>query len=169
MFGLTRRKPLFPDVSNFEREVDPFFRSFWNRPSEFWDRSDAMTSPRLNVYEQDGNLVVEADVPGLKKEDLRIEMHGDHLTLRGETKHEQEKKDRNYYAKEVRYGSFERTVALPYEIAADNAKAEMKDGVLRVVLPKSEAAKKIGTRHRSKGRLTASRAVRGARLLLPPV
>jgi HSP20 family protein len=95
----------------------------------------------VNVYEEGDNTIVEAQVPGLKKEELHVEMLGDRLTLRGETKQETEKKERNYHVKELRYGSFERVVPLPYEVAAEKVKAELKEGVVKITLPKSEAAK----------------------------
>lgn len=143
MFGLIRRTP-YRELANFEREADHFFRNFFNWPRlPLWEGETEATlfEPSVNVFEEGDNVVVEAQLPGLKKEDLQLNLTGDRLTLRGETKQESEKKDRNYYRKEARYGSFERTIPLPYEVVGDKAKAELKDGVLRVSLPKSETAR----------------------------
>jgi len=142
MFSLMRRTPLFPEMGNFEREADRFFRNFWSPAPVLWEGKEKFVfEPAVNVYEEGDNTIVEAQVPGLKKEELHVEMLGDRLTLRGETKQETEKKERNYHVKELRYGSFERVVPLPYEVAADKVKAELKEGVVKITLPKSEAAK----------------------------
>ncbi|HYM11896.1 MAG TPA: Hsp20/alpha crystallin family protein [Bryobacterales bacterium] len=143
MFSLIRRTP-YSELPSFEREADRLFRNFFNWPRfPFGEDGGEATliEPSVNVFEEADNVVVEAQVPGLKKEELQLHLTGDRLTLRGETKHESEKKDRNYHTKEMRYGAFERTIPLPYEVAADKVKAELKDGVLRVTLPKSETAR----------------------------
>ncbi len=141
MLDIIRRSP-YRELSNLEREANRLFRSFLTR-APLWEESREMAviEPNINVYEDNNNLVVEAQVPGLKKEDLKLSLVGDRLTISGEIKQEAEKKDRNYHLREVRYGSFERSIPLPYEVVADKAQAELKDGVLRVTLPKSEAAK----------------------------
>lgn len=140
MFDLIRP---FRELRGFDREADRFFRNFMGR-SPWWDESGELTvaEPNINVYEDDQNVVVEAQVPGLKKEDLQLNLTSNRLTLRGETKRESEKKERNYHLREMRYGSFERSIPLPSEVASEKASAELKDGLLRVTLPKSEAAKK---------------------------
>ncbi len=148
MFNLVRRSPFreispFRELSRFEREADRFFRNFWNRAPMVWEEdTELITEPSINMFEEGDNIVVEAQVPGLKKDDLHLQITSDRLLLRGETKEESEKKDRNYHFREMRYGRFERAIPLPYEVSSDKAKAELKDGVLRVTLPKSEAARK---------------------------
>ncbi len=136
------RSPL-REMSSMERNMDRFFRNFFRR-SPWWDEGGevAVLEPNVNVYEDDSNVIVEAQVPGLKKDDLQLNVTGDRLTLRGETKYEKEKKDRNYHLQEVQYGSFERSIPLPCEVATDKAQAGLKDGLLRVTLPKTENAKK---------------------------
>jgi HSP20 family protein len=143
MFSLIRRTP-YREFANFEREADRFFRNFFNAQRlPLWEEGSEVTlfEPSVNVFEEGDNVVIEDQVPGLKKEELQLNLTSDRLTLRGETKQESEKKDRNYHRKEMRYGSFERTIPLPYEVTADKAKAELKDGLLRVILPKSETVK----------------------------
>lgn len=95
----------------------------------------------MNVSEDADNVYVEALVPGLKQENLDLSLTGDTLTIRGETRSESEQKDRNYHVKEMRAGSFQRMVTLPAEVVPDKAEADLKDGVLRVTLPKSPESK----------------------------
>lgn len=86
-------------------------------------------------------MVLRAELPGIKKEDVDLTVHDEAITLKGEFKRDETVKDEDYYFSERRYGAFERTVPLPKEIDADKAKALFKDGVLEVVLPKKEEAK----------------------------
>jgi HSP20 family protein len=98
-------------------------------------------SPRVDIVEQDGGYELVADLPGLKKEDIKIEIEDNMLTLRGEKKLEEEKKDRNYRLSERYYGEFVRTFALPENVNRDGIVAEFKDGVLTLEIPKTEKAK----------------------------
>jgi HSP20 family protein len=94
----------------------------------------------LNVFEEGDNLVVEAPLPGVKPEDVQVTVEGGTLTIRGETKEEQERKDRNYLVREHRRGSFQRTLRLPDTIDPDGAQAAFENGVLRLSFPKSKHA-----------------------------
>jgi HSP20 family protein len=96
-------------------------------------------APRVDIVEQDGGYELVADLPGLKKEDIKIEIQDNMLTLRGEKKLEEEKKDKNYRLCERYYGEFVRTFTLPENINRDGIVAEFKDGVLDI--PKTEKAK----------------------------
>jgi HSP20 family protein len=91
--------------------------------------------PQIEVSERGGNLVVCADLPGLKKEDIRLEIHDDYLLLEGERRHEQEQQEEGFYRSERSYGHFYRTVPLPEGVNPEQAKANFKDGVLEVTLP----------------------------------
>lgn len=97
--------------------------------------------PVIDVEETDNDVVVAAELPGLEKEDIAVEMHGDWLRIRGEKKQESEQRGQGYYYAERRYGAFSRTIALPCEVDADQAAASYKNGVLRITLPKTAAAK----------------------------
>lgn len=99
--------------------------------------------PALNVRQTDKEVVVEADVPGMKQEDIDIEIGENSVSIKGERKatHEESDKKHSYYHREVNYGSFHRAVTLPVEIDADNAKADLEHGTLTIVLPKAEPAK----------------------------
>jgi len=95
----------------------------------------------LDISENDNEFIVKASLPGVRPEDVQITVHGDTLTVRGETKAEQEKKDEHYHLRERRYGLFQRTVRLSAPVRTDQAKAEFQDGILTLTLPKAEEAK----------------------------
>ena len=97
--------------------------------------------PSLDVSEDKGNLYVQADIPGLKKEDLTLNIEGSVLTIRGERKSEEETKDKNYHRVERSYGVFERSFDLGYDVDQSQIKAQYKDGVLDITLPKAEKSK----------------------------
>ena len=85
--------------------------------------------------------MVKAAIPGFKADEVQINVTGDILTLRGETKHEEEKKDKAWHIREHRWGSFERSIALPTEVMADKAAADFENGILTITLPKAEEVK----------------------------
>jgi HSP20 family protein len=91
--------------------------------------------PAINLYEKENNLIVEAELPGIPKDAVKITCTDHTLTIQGETKKEEEEKKEGYYRMERRYGSFYRTVALPETVDYGKAKAEFKDGVLKITLP----------------------------------
>ena len=141
---------------------DPFGRAMGLR--QMMDRllEDAVVMPRggngdgqgwggpaLNVYEDGDNLVVEAQLPGMKPEDLDINVEQGVLTISGQTKAEEERKERNYLLREHRTGRFNRSLRLPGTYNPDACQASYEHGVLRLAFPKSEAAKprriQIGT------------------------
>jgi len=95
----------------------------------------------LDVSETENEFVVKASLPGIKPEDVQITVHGDMLTIRGESKVEEEKKDEHWHLRERRYGSFQRSVSLNTPVNSDQAQASFEHGVLTLTLPKSEAAK----------------------------
>ena len=129
---------------------DPFARSLGLR--QVMDRllEDAVVMPRgegqgggpaLDAYEEGDTLVVEAHLPGLKPEDLDINVEQGVLTISGQTEAEEERKERNYLIREHRTGRFSRSLHLPATYDADACQAEFEHGVLRLSFPKSEAAK----------------------------
>ncbi|MDP8923620.1 MAG: Hsp20/alpha crystallin family protein [Chloroflexota bacterium] len=131
---------------------DPFGRGLGLR--QVMDRllEDAVVMPRagegqtwggpaLNVYEEGDNLVVEAQLPGMRPEDLDINVEQGVLTISGQTKAEEERKERNYLVREHRTGRFSRSLRLPATYNADACQANFEHGVLRLAFPKSEAAK----------------------------
>ena len=117
-------------------DFDDFFREFFRTGEE-----GNLMEPAAEVAESNGDVTVKMQVPGVPKDRLNISVAEDHLTVRGEVKKEEEEKKKNFYRQEIRYGAFERTVPLPAEVNADKAKAELKDGILRITLPKADRPK----------------------------
>jgi HSP20 family protein len=98
-------------------------------------------SPFLDVYETPDSFVVKADLPGMTSDDVEVTLDQNLLTIRGERKSEEEVKEKNFHRIERRYGSFERTVLLPAQVNPDGIQANFTNGVLEVIVPKSEQAK----------------------------
>lgn len=96
--------------------------------------------PAMDVYEEKDNVVVEATLAGIKPEDVDIKVHDDVLTIEGQRQTSSEVDEKNYYRKEVRSGSFHRSIVLPASVQADKAKADFENGLLKIVLPKEERA-----------------------------
>ena len=110
-------------------------------PDEEWLVQSGKILPAVNVAEADGAFEVTVDLPGLKPEDVHVEVKNDRLWITGERKEEEEKKEKNYRHIERRFGRFERVVPLPIPVDADQVEAGYKDGVLTVHVPKLEEAK----------------------------
>lgn len=121
---------------DFDRIVDRLFKP----ETDFWEGHTK--APLVDIYEEADSVVVKAEIPGLKKEDVDVSITGDSLTLSGKKKDVKEVKKENFYRKEIREGSFFRTIPLPCAINRDKVKASYKEGVLEVVLPKAEEEKK---------------------------
>jgi len=98
--------------------------------------------PNVDVVDRDDEVVVRAEVPGFKKEDIEISAAGDMLTIKGETKTEQKEEKGNYYRCEISREAFSRTLQLPAAVDESKAKAKMQDGMLELTLPKLEKAKR---------------------------
>jgi len=136
--AVARRQPIrwgSPFESLFQRwndEMDRMFDQFSSSPSGW--RSPMQWSPQIEMFHRDNDLVVRADLPGLNKNDIHIDITDDVLTIHGERKQEHEEEREGWYRSERSYGSFHRAVALPEGAIADSAKASFKDGVLEIVL-----------------------------------
>ena len=98
-------------------------------------------SPSVDIYETAEAIVLTAELPGLKREDIEIQLRDSTLTLKGERKFEREVKDENYLRIERSYGAFQRAFSLPTVVQQDKIKAVFRDGVLEVTMPKAEEAK----------------------------
>lgn len=97
--------------------------------------------PALNMYRHNGNLVVEAAMPGLKKDDIQINLTGQTLTLHGHRKDEKKIEQEHLFCSEMREGQFTSSIRLPVEVVPDKVKAEYKDGILRLTMPLVEPEK----------------------------
>jgi len=98
--------------------------------------------PSVDIFEEKGDVVVKAELPGIRKEDIDITLTDETITISGEKKKEEEVKKKDYYRWECSYGSFNRTFSLPAEVQTDKVKTKMKDGILEIRVPKTEEAKK---------------------------
>lgn len=101
----------------------------------------SMWVPHVEMYERDGKIVVTADLPGMKKSDVNVELHHDHVVIQGERRNEQTSNERGFYRSERRYGSFYRSIPLPEGVDGDSAKAAFQDGVLRIEMKAPEQKK----------------------------
>lgn len=98
-------------------------------------------TPAIDVYQDNDNVIVETPLPGVDPEKVDITIENDVLTISGQTEDKQEIKRENYYRKEVRQGSFSRSVILPMSVKADMAEAHSEKGILKVIIPKAEEVK----------------------------
>lgn len=128
----------FSFMQRFSEEMDRTFGRFFQRPGggERW------WSPAIDVSQREGQLRVRADLPGLKPEDVRVEVTGDQLIIQGERKSEHEETERGMYRSERRYGQFYRAIPLPEGASSEQTKAQFNNGVLEVTLPVPEQASK---------------------------
>ena len=115
-----------------------------------WTPFEGRHYPPLELTESDESVVVKAELPGLKPEDIELSVEGNSLTIRGEKKESSEKKEENYYHTERYYGSFCRVVALPSEVNTEKVTADFDNGVLAVTLPKVEESQRKRVEVKSK-------------------
>ena len=133
----SNRRP-FEGITRWFDDVDTWFDT-----GLFSDLPDKMWRPAIDVEEKDGKYLVRADLPGLNKKDIHVELHDGYLTLRGERKSEHEENKDNYHRIERTYGTFERTFRVPEGVTDKDIHAKYKDGVLELTLaaPKVEEPK----------------------------
>jgi HSP20 family protein len=135
------------DLLNIEREFNRMFSSFNRRfgfgdsDSEIAEYENAIWSPLTDISEDEDNFVLKLDLPGIKKEDVKINYENGQLSISGERKQESEKKSSKFHRVERSYGKYYRSFTLPSKIKEDKIDAEFKDGQLSITVPKSEEAK----------------------------
>jgi len=117
--------------------MDRFMQDYF-RPSEGEDFAGSTFAPAVDIKETPKEYLVTAEVPGIDKKDIHIEIADNLLTLKGERKFEKEQKEESYHRVERSYGSFTRSFSLPTKVKADAIEASFKDGVLTVKIPKAE-------------------------------
>ncbi len=128
---LVRFEPL-KELETLHDRIQRYFEDFANFGFSFTDNFN----PRIDISEDDNNINVVAEIPGVKKEDLKITLQDNILTIEGEKKKEEEKKGKNYYRAERVFGSFKRSFTLPTEVDSDNVEAKFEDGMLRINMKK---------------------------------
>ncbi|MEW6061996.1 MAG: Hsp20/alpha crystallin family protein [Bacteroidota bacterium] len=134
--------PTFRGLESLRRDMnrmfDEFFRGDILADSSFFNRD---WTPAVDVVENDDSYVLKAELPGMSKDDVKITLENNVLTIRGEKKNEMEKKEGNFHRIERSYGVFERSFTIPGTIKANDIDAQYKDGILTLTLPKAEEAK----------------------------
>jgi HSP20 family protein len=157
--GITRREQYAPSlwtsspfafIRRFSEEMDRLFEDFglgrglfgWSPWRELAPREfgQATWSPQVEVFERGGQFIVRADLPGLKKEDINVNVTDDAITIEGERRQESEERAEGYYRSERSYGSFYRSIPLPEGVNAENASATFRDGVLEITMPAPQRA-----------------------------
>ena len=138
---LVRWEP-FRGTNSLRREMDRFWNGF-NGLSIHAERSNQNmpTHMALDIAETDEEIIVTAEMPGINEKDIDVTVEGDNLTIKGEKKAAAEEEGKRFHRVERCYGSFGRSIRLPSDVKLDSTKASFKDGVLQVVLPKSEEEK----------------------------
>lgn len=126
------------EVSSLHDAIDRMFDDVLATPRMAF--VPPMAVPMINIRDTEKAVIVEAELPGVKEDDIDLEITDDALTIKGEKKSEQETKEKDYFRREFSYGSFVRTIALPTAVESDKAEAEMKNGVLTITLPKEQQA-----------------------------
>ena len=148
MSALTRWEPTtrwnpFKEIEEMEKRLSSYFGR--TPTSTGIDKKEAITvaewSPLVDISEDEKEYLIKAEIPEMRKEDIKLNVHDDVLTITGERKYEKEEKNKKYHRVERAYGSFMRSFTLPEDADGSKVNAEYKDGVLKVHLPKSEKAK----------------------------
>jgi HSP20 family protein len=128
----------FRDLVSMRDDMDRLFETFFGSsksdPDHYW-------KPAIDIEENNGNLMVKAEIPGMVKDDIKVSVQDDVLTISGERTRENEHKDKTVHRIERCYGQFRRMIRLHAAVDADKVKATYKDGVLNVTLPKPESLK----------------------------
>ena len=131
--------PTFGRLTDLRDEIDRLFEA----PLAEFARSSRLLSgwtPALDVYEDKDSVFVKAELPGMKREEIELSLHDKTLSISGERKAESKHQDAEVYRSERFVGRFQRTISLPSPVASDKVKAQYKDGILTVTLPKTEEA-----------------------------
>jgi HSP20 family protein len=126
----------FAEIERIRREFDRLLEELVPR-----EEGERLFAPVVDVYETDQDLVVKAELPGVKKENVEVSIRDNALHIKGEKKEEKEEKTETYHRVERVYGKFERVIPLPTDVKVEAAKAEFKDGVLEIRIPKAEGSK----------------------------
>ena len=138
MSNLIRWEPV-REMMTLREAMDRLFDDAFTRPLSMAGNGWAV--PAVDMYQTDNEVVVKAALPGMKAEDVQLNVTGEVLTIKGEIKQKEEVKEKAYHLREQRWGMFERSVILPTEVVADKAKADFENGILTITLPKAEEAK----------------------------
>ena len=131
---------IFQDLEDFQREMNRLFDLNLQRPLKAGN-GGSLWAPAVDIVDEKDQIKVKADLPGMKKEDIEVNVENDVLTIKGEKKEEKEIKEKDYVRSERTYGVFHRAFTLPASVDAARVNASYKEGVLEIALPKKEGAK----------------------------
>lgn len=138
----------FMDLDRWERDAERMMNQVFGRTMmpwwpEGWFRSEpmAVNAPIVDVYVDKDDVVIKAELPGMEKDDIEVNLSNHSLTLKGEKERKEKIKEENYYRAERTYGSFSRTLELPVDVHGEKVKASFTNGVLEIRLPIAETAK----------------------------
>jgi HSP20 family protein len=131
----------FNEIVSFQDDMNRLFSDFFGRYPARRAISDSLWAPSMDIEETKDDLVIHAEIPGMTKDDIKIQITGDALMISGERKHEDEATGKTYHRIERFYGQFQRVIRLPTEVQPDKTKATYENGVLTIRIPKSEEVK----------------------------
>ncbi len=131
--SLIKWTPFFSEFDDMDKVMDSMLPSVRGRQFGF--------TPAVDVYEDQNNIIVETQLGGIDPENVKIAIENNVLTIQGESEKKSEVEDKNYYRKEIRRGSFYRSIPLPTKVAGDQANAVNEDGLLTITIPKSPEVK----------------------------
>jgi HSP20 family protein len=141
MSNLIRWEPA-REMMTLREAMDRLFDDAFTRPLGFGNgHSNAWSVPAVDMYQTDNEVVVKASLPGIKADEVQINVTGEVLTIKGETSQKDETNEKAWHIREQRWGMFERSIALPTPVVADKAKADFENGIVTITLPKAEEAK----------------------------
>lgn len=129
------------DMLGLRDEMNHLFGNFFGLPGGYIERNEPGWTPRVNVRELDEKFVLTAEIPGMVKDDIKVEVKDHQLMITGEKKMQEDKDGKDYHVCEISYGAFERTFTLPENVDTRKIDAEYKDGILNLSIPKTEEAK----------------------------
>lgn len=140
----------FVTFEDLDRWFDDVLSRRWMRPFDWKFPSSSEKTlfpfgseqPKVDIFDKDDEVEIQAALPGIKKEDLEVTLTNQTITIRASSKHEEKNEKGDYYRREISRGEFQRTLSLPSQVDADKAKASFKDGMLEITLPKIEKSKR---------------------------
>ena len=146
MAYLTRFEP-FRELMNFQNQINRVFQDYGRGSDELLTSGTFV--PPVDIYEDEHNITLKLEAPGIQEKDLDIQLENNTLTVKGERKFEKEEKEENFHRIERRYGAFARSFTLPNTVDAENVQANYENGILKITLAKKAEAKpkqiKVGT------------------------
>ncbi|UCE08873.1 MAG: Hsp20/alpha crystallin family protein [bacterium] len=138
MMSIIKWEP-FEELATMRRQMDRLMESFWGR--EPFAKLEGKWTPAIDVIEDENEILVKIEVPGMDQKDISIQLSGDNLIVKGERKEEKEEKKKHYHRMERWSGAFQRIIALPVGVDAEQIKANYHKGLLNVHLPKKPEVK----------------------------